>query len=285
MPPAAGEVAVSTEVNTSADSAEKHLIKAVPQVVEAIGQISNYFGSAPSGHPAEPSGQPEEVRESSRALQPGVKEVTAPGSGTVGEVSQLGSTAIGHLSHESIGRLAGEIAKKLDHGGDGGNSADLPSYAPEKCIASDSGYVTATAAGKGSPVEPAHAAVDEGGAESGVDKLKDILVSEKDIFGADGDEGMADVGDVGDAGDTGNADDMSDTGDTGDVGDIGDTGDVGDTSDCMDTDTNSNIDCKTSEGTTTSSLLDGPTAEEMKAQFEWLTSLTGQLQDTTSTSK
>lgn len=251
---------------------DESLVKTVPQVVGAIQQISNYFGSTFTGHSTELEGCPKEKSGQSQlqALpqeKAGHLSDVAPESnkghtstGAVGQSApQHGSTAIGQLSHESIGRLAGEIAEQLVQDGDddGDDNGDIPSYAPEKCIAGYSGEGD----GKGSPVELAPLL-----AKGGVSKLENILVSEKDIFGAPLPEGMDDSSEDEDMGDT------ADMGDT--IGDIAYSRsdhwdmEVGDGEVKTRTDTGSNL-----------PVSDGPSEAEMRAEFRKLTSLSGQLKD------
>ena len=252
--------------------------EAVPQVVQAIGQISNYFGSTPaqsSGQPVavpgqqlagcpaglagqpkeqagrseEPAGQPEEQAgrqveipgANTEVLDTGGKSAVS-GAKVSGHVtSQHENTAIGLLSHEDIGRLAGEIALQFREGeGEGEEAckeeAGVPSYAPEKCI---TGYAARKQEpGKGSPLPITTLPIPEAGGsvrDAEVSKLEGMLVSEKDIFGAilpeddtDDDEGeglgdadmdMVDCGD-GDHGDGSHGDGSHGDGSHGD-GDSG----------------------------------------------------------------
>ena len=168
------------------------LVKAVPQVVDALGQISNYFGSSLA------AGQPEAAKKqhgdpSEQEQRSG--DITQPAQGTMdtmplgstevkgeSESNKGGSTAIGQLSHEAIGRLAGAIAEQLTEtvdppNNDGDVISELPSYAPEKCIAEQGD-------GKGSSIELSTTAGGVGGCGDDMSKLQDILVSEREIFGA-----------------------------------------------------------------------------------------------------
>lgn len=193
-----------------AERGEGPLVEDVPQVVQAIGQISNYFGSTPAlyserpvdvagqplaGRPAELAGRPAELAD--QPGEPAGRQVETPGqintevldTGGKADVSgakvsghvtsQHENTTIGLLSHEDIGRLAGEIAQQFRE--DGKEEAQVPSYAPEKCITSDNGYASKQEPGKGSPLPITTLPVPEAGE---VSKLEGMLVSEKDIFGA-----------------------------------------------------------------------------------------------------
>ena len=172
------------------------LMKAVPQVVEAIGQISNYFGA--SAGQATALEQPYEtvvIREGAEqpvARQPG-DSGTAAGDSTAEAKGQSepeqDSTAIGQLSRDTIGRLAGEIAQHLKGSSEepckeGSAATEVPSYAPEKCITSDGAY-SRVEPGKGSLHEDTVELAPEVGSDraDGVSKLEGMLVSEKEIFG------------------------------------------------------------------------------------------------------
>lgn len=182
---------------------QKHssVVEAVPQVVDAIEQISNYFGS--SGTTGQASATPTQQSRNDNptsvpaVLGGGTTTLPPHQQGVKGDSSTesgSGSTAIGQLSREVIGRLAGAIAEQLTDAPDTPTEehVDMPSYAPEKCIAEHGD-------GKGSHQElPTSAGVKS----DKVSKLKDILVSEKDIFGgpvpldeSDSDEDVA--GDMG----------------------------------------------------------------------------------------
>lgn len=184
-------------------TSEESTMKPVPDV-DAVGHVSNYFGSTASGHsdrvPGHSDGisghlveNPEQLSGATGRSDDGKCDEEVSGDGGSEEkgpnVSVEGNTAIGHLSKETIGRLAGQIAEQLS-----GNTCDqvaetdrteLPSYAPEKCM---SGFV-GERDGKGSSLEHGTAGLEETEARGSghVTKLEGMLVSEKDIFGCDDD--------------------------------------------------------------------------------------------------
>lgn len=171
------------------------LMKAVPQVVEAIGQISNYFGTSAEQGCA--SGQLyENVVTCERSGQsvsrwPDDSSTAASdntdANGQSQSAPEQGSTAIGQLSHDAIGRLAGEIAEHLRGNSEkpckeGSAAAEVPSYAPEKCLTGGGAYGKVEP-GKGSLDVDAAEPVLEVGGGGGVSKLEGMLVSEEEIFG------------------------------------------------------------------------------------------------------
>ena len=218
---------------TSSGDGGSGLVNTVPQVVDAIGQISNFFGSSTavettevtsSEQQAGPSGHPQgegQSCDSTRPPQSGVPSDVDPSEvkgQPPGEADGSGSISIGQLSRESIKRMAGAIAEQLadpvaESMEEGGHQqSDLPSYAPEKCLARQGG-------GKGSPVKlPASSARDVKERKDDISKLKDILVSEKEIFGgplpdeSDSDDDNFGTDSTQMAVDTGDAMDQSDAG-------------------------------------------------------------------------
>ena len=183
VPEASDKSALSKMVPEGSD--ESAILKAVPEVVEAIGQISNYFGSS--------AGRLDEVvvgQEKTTIADMEVVEKACPKGTNEGP---SGRTAIGQLSHETIGRLAGEIAERLGKTiGDRkeqGSNTNVPSYAPEKCV---------TVSSKGSCEEDdLKTGVREvkGDGRPQVDKLQEMLVTEREIFGgrmSGGEEEMVD---------------------------------------------------------------------------------------------
>lgn len=204
--PGCGDGATASADSESVCVEGKALLSAVPQVVEAIGQISNYFGaSAEHSSMAEPAGQQATPGQSYKNAVS--CEIAGQQSGESGEevgVQSANSTTIGQLSHDVIGRLAGEIAQHLQGGSEKVCQAvvmatevpisaapdkcittdadEVPSYAPERCIATDAGYGTREDIGThGNSALSALDAAKDGNDE--VSKLEGILVSEKDIFG------------------------------------------------------------------------------------------------------
>lgn len=173
------------------------LTEAVPQVVQAIGQISNYFGASGgqasgqhvSGHQPETPGQPYENVVSCEGTKQSVgvsdEPVSKDQSAEGQSASKQASTTIGHLSHDAIGQLAGEIAQNLKGNAEKASkdvaTTEVPSYAPEKCITT--GYSDGQDPGKGSPHKNIKPALDKTGGNE-VRKLEGMLVSEREIFGA-----------------------------------------------------------------------------------------------------
>ena len=169
------------------------------------------WSEEPAGRSEEQAGRQVEIPgANTEVLDTGGKSAMS-GAKVSGHVtSQHENTAIGLLSHEDIGRLAGEIALQFREGEEEGEEAckeeaGVPSYAPEKCI---TGYAARKQEpGKGSPLPITTLPIPEAGGsvrDAEVSKLEGMLVSEKDIFGAilpeddtDDDEGEGLGGDVG----------------------------------------------------------------------------------------
>lgn len=291
----------SDQMGKATLSAES-LKKTVPEVVGAIEQISNFFGSSSSssgqhdlskGHPKDTPKRPK-----------GTSELSSKEAEVVGQsAAQQESTAIGKLSRESIGRLADQIAEQLaaqDPGGDSSNPGDIPSYAPEKCIAGYGGEGD----GKVSPDRLPQLSTKQK-EEEGVNKLKGLLVSEKEIFG----EELPEHSDSDEEAACDMADDMAepDLGDPGDPSDLADTamqggGEEGLAEEEVETGGGRGAEGAVSEGGARASSGEGargavgvgsggegggkaPSEAEMKAEFQKLTSLSGQLKDSTAYSE
>ena len=190
---------------------EDQLLNTVPDVEQAIGQISNYFGGiqpsldsseAPScqyvntepvkpTHPHLDQKNGKEVQSTTSESEVEVK--TSLGDNEGGDRNINISTAIGQLSHETIGRLAGEIAEQIAGASRaplGGENVKVPSYAPEKCSTNDSGYLkslTCVEPNRGGvllPKEESKSEQHESHSIGNVQMLKNVLVTEKDIFGS-----------------------------------------------------------------------------------------------------
>ena len=345
----------ATSAATKSTKGEPSLAETVPQVVGAIEQISNYFGSTSASHSGQvrdhPDGIPgqskedlgqgkkdsgqrkedlgqgkedsgqrkEELGQSKEDSRQSKEElgrskesghVSADKTIAKGQSSAQdgGNTAIGKLSRESIGRLAAIAEQLVQHPEGPGN---IPSYAPEKCI---TGYGD----GKGSPLEQAPVTAEESKEPEGISKLKEILISEKDIFGGRTEESCSEDEDTGDicpadtadintndmvTGDISTGDMAIDTADTTDTGDTAvsstvnmatvvavpdtiDTTDICDTSDTIhdlaDPDWGSGEregggEVKTKEKAGVP-VVEGPSEEEIRAEFQKLTALSTQLE-------
>ena len=190
------------------DRKDDSMLTTVPEVKRAIGQIANYFGSM----------QPileEPILDEFSVTDQLVEAETGSGShmnqcdsvekSTLSE-SEIGSltsfrddsdlgtsTAIGLLSHETIGRLAGEIAEQIAGTyivKSDDKDVKVPSYAPEKCSTHDSGYTECVACVKhvdGVALLPDQERGSDNCVSVGVgdiEVLTNVLVTEKDIFGS-----------------------------------------------------------------------------------------------------
>lgn len=195
--------------NVNARKADDSMLMAVPEVAHAIDQIANYFGSTQPSLEESSGAQADqlvivETESVPHNQQKNNVEIPTPSEPEVGSLSSLGgdvgndgnpssSTSIGLLSHETIGRLAGEIAEQIAGASlvrPDDKEVNVPSYAPEKCSAHDSGYTEGLTTVQ--PIQGVALLPDQEGATDicmsvgigDVKKLNNILVTEKDIFGS-----------------------------------------------------------------------------------------------------
>lgn len=186
-------------------------LAAVPEVAQAIGQIANYFGCT---HPSPEKSTP--VREVI-VLQPANTEDKEPASDTLLKqkcdsvaresptsfsdgVHGEASTTIGLLSHETIGRLAGEIAEKIAVADQAQPKDDvnMPIYAPEKCSTHDAGYTEGVTdmqlIQEETLLTQQEKNTDSDSSIVGdIKKLTNVLVTEEDIYGCPLREGGEDI--------------------------------------------------------------------------------------------
>ncbi len=158
-------------------------------VVEAIGKISNYFGSTTTAPPSSPSSSTTitsttTTSSSSSTTTTLVSLTSQEREQSCGAKTDEENTTIGKLSHEVIGRLAGEMAEQLVGTASEACPVEVvheeaPCYAPEKCsvpyATEESGNVSSAEMATSSEVAPY---------EPEMAKLEDILVTQKDIFGS-----------------------------------------------------------------------------------------------------
>ena len=295
-------------------NSSKELLKAVPDVVEAIGKITNYFGSTntPEGECSQTFDKLDhasvEVGQTSVAIETHglgvVKDVSAVPSesceenrgGITDHYDNIGvggealmretqsCTTIGGLSKVDIGRLAGEIAEKLSSNSgaapDRHVEAEVPSYAPEKCI--DNAVVYSREANKDSSqkqTSPVELGLPPLSGSDKISKLKDILVTEKEIFGGpvsedelcreDNDQPISGEGAL-----SAKADDCAGDNDSADCGMSDRAGDDGD---CIGDEligANSVTDANSVTGASSDPAIDRSlTEEEMMEEFKKITSL------------